>query len=276
MKVRLISSAVGIVGILALLYVASFWSYAIDIVLSIAITICIGEALNAGGVLKKYVLSIPCLLFGLLLPYLIYTPYLISLVYVLALLTFASMIFNHKNIYFYDVCFAVSFTALISFGMSSLISLYNDDRAMTVFFVVIGLAMPWLSDSGAYFAGVFLGKHKLCPEISPKKTVEGAIGGVIAGALLMLLTGFIFESLVFPLSDISREINYVNILIYGFICSFISMLGDLTFSLLKRNYKIKDFGSIIPGHGGLLDRLDSVIFTLPALYIIYSYLPILK
>lgn len=276
MKKRLLSAVVGIPAILILLFVASSFPFAIDIVLSVVSAICVGEALYAGKLLKKYFLSVPSILFGLSLPYIITTNYLKEAVYIYFLIALSSMIFFHKRISFSDVCVSFAFTIIISFGLSSIIPLFNIDRKFTVFYFVVGLAAPWLADSGAYFSGVFLGKHKLCPTISPKKTVEGAVGGVISGALLMLITGVVFDKLVFPCSEIVSEINYVNLFIISFICAIISILGDLTFSLFKRNFDAKDFGNIIPGHGGLLDRLDSVIFTFPALYILSGYLPLIK
>lgn len=111
------------------------------------------------------------------------------------------------------------------------------------------------ADIFAYFTGYFFGKHKLCPEISPKKTVEGAIGGVLGS---MLLCG-IFGYFIYP--D-----EFLHCLIIGAFGSVFSMLGDLIASVFKRKMGIKDYGNLIPGHGGVLDRFDSVIFTAPFVY----------
>lgn len=111
------------------------------------------------------------------------------------------------------------------------------------------------TDICAYFSGVFLGKHKLCPVISPKKTWEGAIGGVLGSVILCGVFGLIFCK---PL--------LVHCLIIGFAGSIISMFGDLTASVFKRKMGIKDYGNLIPGHGGILDRFDSVLFTGPIVY----------
>lgn len=111
------------------------------------------------------------------------------------------------------------------------------------------------TDAMAYFSGYLLGKHKLCPKISPKKTVEGAIGGVLGSIILCTIFGyFIADDLL------------VDCIIIGFCGSIVAQLGDLVASIFKRKMGIKDYGSLIPGHGGILDRFDSVLFTAPFVY----------
>jgi phosphatidate cytidylyltransferase len=111
------------------------------------------------------------------------------------------------------------------------------------------------SDICAYFTGMALGKHKLCPSISPKKTIEGAIGGVLGSTLLCGLFGY------FALPDL-----FVHCILIGAFGSIFSMAGDLVASIIKRNLEIKDYGTLIPGHGGILDRFDSVLFTAPFVF----------
>ena len=119
----------------------------------------------------------------------------------------------------------------------------------------------WGCDTCAYCVGKLCGKHKMAPVLSPKKSVEGAIGGVVGAALLTVIYGLIFRSAmggtmfhIFIMAAISA------------VGALISMVGDLTASAIKRNYEIKDYGKLIPGHGGILDRFDSVIFTAPIIY----------
>ncbi|MCR5636520.1 MAG: phosphatidate cytidylyltransferase [Clostridiales bacterium] len=276
MKKRIITAAVAIPVILLIFFAASSFSYILDIVLAIGIVLCVGEALNAAKALNLYMLSIPGIIIAGAIPFLIYTKYLIPAIYVYLLAAFAAIIFNSKKISFNNAVFAFCFTIIISLTISSVIALYNSDRRLCVFYVVVGLAAPWLTDAGAYFVGVTLGRHKLCPNISPKKTVEGAIGGVLCGTLLMIITGLVFNNLVFPSSNIDKSVNFVNLIIISFLCSVFSILGDLVFSMLKRNFDVKDYGSFFPGHGGFLDRLDSVIFAMPLLLITSEYLPLLN
>ena len=125
----------------------------------------------------------------------------------------------------------------------------------------------WGCDTCAYCAGMLLGKHKLAPVLSPKKTIEGAVGGVAGAALLGFLYGAYFEG------------SMTNMIQPGAIsaaacaiAAVISQLGDLAASAIKRNHNVKDYGHLIPGHGGILDRFDSMIFTAPAIYFAVLFL----
>ena len=125
----------------------------------------------------------------------------------------------------------------------------------------------WGCDTCAYCVGVLIGKHKMAPVLSPKKSVEGAVGGVAGAALLTLLYGFIFQS------QMGLETESVFLLAgISAVGALISMVGDLAASGIKRNYEVKDYGTLIPGHGGILDRFDSVIFTAPMIYYLALYL----
>lgn len=131
----------------------------------------------------------------------------------------------------------------------------NGVRLLRIFSLPLTLIIvlaTYGTDAFAYFGGYFFGKTKLVPYISPKKTVEGAISGWIGGTLFLLITLFIFTS----------NLNFFLILIISFSIPLVAQIGDLTFSLVKRNYNLKDFGSVFPGHGGVLDRIDSLVFTL--------------
>ena len=122
--------------------------------------------------------------------------------------------------------------------------------------VVIGACM---TDIGAYFVGSFLGKHKLCERISPKKTVEGAIGGFITGSLSSFLAFYFIA-----------KIGLVSSMIVGLVIGIVSQIGDLFFSTIKREYGIKDYGTILPGHGGMLDRIDSILLGLVCCYMLMT------
>ena len=126
----------------------------------------------------------------------------------------------------------------------------------------------WATDTCAYFAGYFFGKHKLAPVISPKKTVEGSIGGILGTLILMLTYSYIGAEVC----DV--RVNAVNVIILSLICGGVSQLGDLCASVIKREQGIKDYGHIMPGHGGVMDRFDSVLFAAPVVYYFIESLPI--
>ena len=136
------------------------------------------------------------------------------------------------------------------------------------FFVWLIFISAFGCDTGAYFTGMLFGKHKLIPSLSPKKTIEGAIGGVVVGTLLAVLFGLSVETM-FQLD----EVNTVLLcFVTGIVGSILSQIGDLAASAIKRTVGIKDYGTLIPGHGGVLDRFDSVMFTAPAVYYIMLFL----
>lgn len=125
----------------------------------------------------------------------------------------------------------------------------------------------WICDVFAYFVGTFFGKHKLIPKISPKKSVEGAIGGVVFDVIAFLLYGFLIGRFT------PHVPNYLVLAVAGFSLAVVSQIGDLVASLIKREFNIKDYGTIFPGHGGIMDRFDSILATSTVLAIICFLMP---
>ncbi|MEO8035196.1 MAG: phosphatidate cytidylyltransferase [Acidobacteriota bacterium] len=154
---------------------------------------------------------------------------------------------------------AIAVMATLYVGMlgGSLIRLRNDfqqpDGAHLVFFLLL---VVWLGDAGAYYIGKRFGRHKLSPRISPKKTIEGGVGGVVTAVIAAIVIHFTF----FPNFPIMHAV------IAGVILSICGVVGDLAESMWKRSASVKDSGSFLPGHGGFLDRFDSIFFTAPILY----------
>jgi phosphatidate cytidylyltransferase len=159
-----------------------------------------------------------------------------------------------------DAAFEIVMTLYISYGFSSIVLLRDMQYGEYVF--LIAFLVPWMSDAGAYFIGCNFGRHKLNPAVSPKKTVEGAIGGIMTGTLSVLIYGLVIDLLF----DLNAEYGWLAFA--GFVISVVSQCGDLIASLIKRHYNVKDYGNIFPGHGGVLDRFDSVIAAAPFLYIL--------
>ena len=123
----------------------------------------------------------------------------------------------------------------------------------------------WVCDTFAYFTGRFLGKHKLIPEISPKKTVEGSIGGIVFTIIAFVIYGLIVNKVW---GD-KIHLSYILLVVLGLASSIVSQIGDLVASAIKRQYDIKDYGKLFPGHGGVLDRFDSVMLVAPVTYIVF-------
>ena len=139
-----------------------------------------------------------------------------------------------------------------------------------VYLVWLVFLASWGCDTCAYCVGKLIGKHKMTPKLSPKKSVEGAVGGVIGAALLTVIYGMVFRGAM------GSEMSHVWIMAaISAAGALVSMVGDLTASAIKRNYGIKDYGKLIPGHGGILDRFDSVIFTAPLIYFLAANLIVL-
>lgn len=187
--------------------------------------------------------------------------YLITLVLVLLL----AMLKGYAYTTFEDVAVSVFAGALVPFGFSVFIRLRDmfQIEQFGIYLIFYGLICALATDSGAQLAGMAFGKHKMSPNISPKKTVEGAIGGLIFSLILNAVAMILYNRL----ADFKMDEFAVTVLLAACLpVSFLGMMGDLSASVLKRNFGVKDFGKIFPGHGGVMDRFDSSMFTLPVTY----------
>lgn len=269
MKARLLTAVIGIPAALGVLILGEHFNWIMNIIVALLCAIMIFELLSAKKLHNNPFVMVPCAVYALAQPFLFIFGYELIALYAFALVMFFILIINSTKISFSDVSFSILGTILISWGMNSILLLppmyYN---RISLFFVLC-LGVPWCADAGAYFTGVFFGKHKLCPRVSPNKTVEGFIGGILFGTLSSVAIGFVY-SFVYT----NAEFNYLVLLLIGVLASVVSVLGDLTFSLIKRYCNIKDYGSIFPGHGGFLDRFDSVIVSAPLVFFIGLYIPI--
>ena len=185
-------------------------------------------------------------------------------------LFFCILLATHRKTPVEHIAMTFMISLAIPLSMASAIYM-RDTYGMAVGMLYLGMSLggAWFSDTGAYFVGCAIGKHKLAPMISPKKTWEGVVGGIVVCLLGMLLLGKVFELLI-P----GAEVNYLALAVLAPFASVISIIGDLSASLVKRQFGIKDFGNIMPGHGGVLDRFDSVLFVLPLVWGIVQNAPI--
>ena len=276
MKERTISACIIISIALLAVILSEYIVY--PIVLALLGVVALFEVLRVVGVHDKPGIAIPAYLFALAFPIgaffltannAIYFLLAISGgMFVYLLLLMGISVFSKGKTSF--ACISEAFVAVvyITVSMTSLSLLRYFDRECGVWMVVLAFIIAWATDTFAFAAGKLFGKHKLIPEISPKKTVEGSIGGIVVCMIFCFVYGIgldlIFESIT---------VDYIVLGLCAFILSIVSQLGDLIASLIKREYDVKDYGRIFPGHGGVLDRFDSVLAVSTILLILSIVFP---
>jgi phosphatidate cytidylyltransferase len=242
------------------------------IVISLLSLIAVYEMSKCLGYNKNLFLTIPLYLIALALPifrcyvstnafFLSHIPAIFVGAIIYALI-YVMLRKNNDNLSEIITLYALSIFVISGFTSILLVRLMHNGKAI----YLLAFLGAWICDTFAYFTGMFFGKHKLIPEISPKKTIEGAIGGVIFSIIGFALYCLIWNSI----SD--YKLSYLTLCIYGFALAIASQFGDLIASSIKRQYKIKDYGSIFPGHGGVLDRFDGVLLVAPCLYVLNHFI----
>ncbi len=270
MKTRIISAAVGLVLLVAV--VCFFETAVLDVAVAALSAIAVYEMVKAVKLNDDKGFALICAAFGAFFSSTYFSNFgslseFIVLAYGIVLLLYAMR--NHKEVKVTDIAFVFMFTVMLPKAFSVLLLFRNQGAPYSYFFALLSLAVAWFNDTCAYFTGYFLGKHKLCPEISPKKTVEGAIGGVFGDVILCSVLAIIFSNMT------QSPINWVSFVLFLPVGAIIGILGDLCASVIKRQVGIKDYGNIMPGHGGVMDRFDSWVFVAPVLYIWNIYFPII-
>lgn len=180
---------------------------------------------------------------------------IIGIVIALSLILLIVTVFSYQSFSFEKAALTTFSTLYIGFAFMLLFEVRNKDLLLALFILIL----IWTADSGAYFFGKFFGKHKLIPHISPNKTIEGAIGGIVATFIISIILQLI----------IGFEDSTMNLMVITLLIAVFGPIGDLVESALKRHYNVKDSGAILSGHGGVLDRVDSWIFVLPVLYVFH-------
>ena len=268
MKVRLIISAV----LLPLLLIVLLFlpTVVTAVVVAAASALAAYELLHATGLVK----SLRLVIYSMLMAFLSILWCHFGMEYavaVLGILIFAALLFgelliSHGKLPFEQISLCFVAGIIIPLFLGALVRIHSLGYGR--FYILLPFLLAFTADSGAYFAGYYLGKHKLAPNISPKKTVEGAIGGVAAAVIGMLIYCLVLD-LAFDFTA-----NYLYAVSYGIVGSLASVFGDLTFSVVKRQTGIKDYGNLIPGHGGILDRFDSMVIVAPLTEILLTFLPV--
>lgn len=191
----------------------------------------------------------------------------IVFVIALCLVFLLAMLKGYAYTTFEDVAVSIFACVLVPYGFSIFIKLRDMfvNEQLGIYLIFYALICALATDTGAQLTGMAVGKHKMAPNISPKKTIEGAVGGLVFSLILNAVAMIIYNRT----ADVQLSKTFATIL---YACclpvSFMGMMGDLSASVLKRNFNVKDFGRIFPGHGGVMDRLDSSLFTLACTYVI--------
>ncbi len=184
--------------------------------------------------------------------------------FMMLVMLFCLLIFSNGTYTVADISITLFGIAYIIFLISFVTLTRNlQNGHLGIWLIFIG---AWATDTFAYFTGVGIGKTKILPKISPKKSIEGCIGGIVGCILVMLLFGLYFNSVL--------AVPLYHFVLLGGICGVVSQIGDWAASAVKRAMNIKDYGSIMPNHGGVLDRLDSILFTAPFVYFYISFFKI--
>ena len=293
MKTRIISGTVLVAVLIGLLFAATKWSPIMYIACAVLAAIGVYEALYATGIAKnkiitavgsvfsallilrpllpgRYILSANISGLSTVIPFIVYTIFggIANLTIIFALVQFALYLKFHKDIKLEGMLGMILLPIIISYAFLCFVSHVNRDTSL--FYVVLLFCWSAVADTGAYFVGVAIGKHKMAPVISPKKSWEGLIGGIVSSLLVTFLVCMLYQNCF----DV--KVNTIAVLIATPIFVLIGVLGDLTASLIKRKCEIKDFGKLIPGHGGVLDRFDSILMISAALSVMLSTFPLIK
>lgn len=279
MKQRILTASLLVCILLPVLFLSGTVFF--PIVAALFSFLAVYEMLCCLGTLKKLVISVPILSYAILLPLALFLfgntdglslgvmvmqsralflLFSFAAFVLLMFYLFAVAVFARRTISFSELSssFLAAFYVINSF-LAILLIRYGEHGHLYYLLCFVG---PWVTDIFAYFTGYFFGRHKLIPEISPKKTIEGSIGGILFTVLSFLLFGFVVQG------EIGEAPNYLLLAALGLLVSVLSQIGDLFASLLKRERGIKDFGNIFPGHGGIMDRFDSVLAVSPLLLIV--------
>lgn len=266
MKQRVISGLIG--ALILILFLISDRLF-LNIGMAAVSFVALLEMYEAVGLTKYLPLKILglCASFGFTYAYSADNKLLLPMLYCYILALFIMYMIKSSNLRLKDISKMFFLTIFVCFFMVHLVFIRKLELGeYLIWTVFIG---AFMTDTFAYLVGVFFGKHKLNEWLSPKKTIEGCIGGIFGSMGGMALFGFVMERFF------GLGVNYPMLVLLGLVSSIVAQLGDLSASRIKREFKIKDYGQIMPGHGGVMDRFDSVIFVAPLVYIFVSNIAVI-
>ena len=259
MRSRVLVSVIGVPIILVVILWAPVWVLAVTLALLSAIAAfelmrCVGVVKSAGQSCVLSNTAILGALFAVFVQYQ-YDDLYAALIVAYTLLIFAYAVYRAGEIKFQQIMAALFAMYALPYAFASFLRLH--EMGVHRAYLLLPLLFSFCSDTAAFFAGHAFGKHKLAPRVSPHETVEGAVGGLLGD----IVGGLVFA--FFVNAAFGERLDYLGIAVLGVGCSVIAQLGDLSFSLIKREFGVKDYGHIFLAHGGVLDRFDSVLFVAP-------------
>ena len=264
MKTRIISGTLGIgfLSIILFLYNTIVLNFAVSVVCALMVyeIFCVTKMTE-----KSFFMFVVSLIYAVVMPFL-KNQYikdfrmLVTIAYVIVNVFF--LLKQSKKIRVYDIFFCCVFSICLTMLTCNIIYIRSKLSPYGLYYVILFFIIPWVCDAGAYFTGLKFGKNKLAPEISPKKTIEGAFGG----AIFSILAVFVYNFIYLKINNFSVKLNILILVIVTVLGIVFSIVGDLCMSVFKRQNNVKDFGNIIRGHGGVLDRFDSWLFISATLY----------
>ena len=280
MKKRIISAAVAILLLVAVLFVSDEYKYIFNSLVSFLSGIAVLEVYTISNCTKHRPLVLFGVAWAVLVPFMgasLLKPYMAAVFFLYLVMNLSYMILHSHDLELKDEGLLFMLSSLIPVGFSMLVRLrdlgLNGTFGMAkrdgMFLLLCAFCCCWFADSGAYFTGRMFGKHKLAPTISPNKTVEGFIGGVVWNVVGLSALSFVYQ---IPSISAGAKVNLPFIISMAFIAAFLGALGDLSASHIKRVFGVKDFGNIMPGHGGAMDRFDSILLVAPFVYCMVIYL----
>lgn len=267
MATRAAAGFVLLLILFAVIFFAPVW--ALPIAVSVISASAVYEMLHTTGFLQQKRITAYAIVFSALIPIWVFFESIgelaLTLIFLYVFLLFIECITGTAGISFEKICGVFFASFVLPYFLSSLVRIFSFDNGR--FLILIPFLSAFASDVFALLFGMKFGKNKLCPEISPKKTVEGAVGGLLMGPVVIIVYGLIIEKYY------GFDVSYLRLVLYGLAGAFSGQIGDLSMSFVKRQFNIKDFGNIIPGHGGILDRFDSILFAAPLTEILIILLP---
>ena len=262
MKIRVIVALLCIPAFLVVLFLLP--PLGLCIFLSVICGIAAFELLRATKSASSMLFLVVSMLFAAGFPFFVFydlfPAQMYALIFAYIFIAFLTWTTRRERIRFKTLAFGVFAAVGIPFLFSSL--LHIQAMPNSIYIIILPFAAAWVTDTFAYFCGMLFGKHKLAPVLSPKKTVEGAVGGTFFCVVCIFFYGLILNNYL--------PVNYPVLAAYGLVCSVVAQFGDIFMSAVKRQYNVKDFSNIMPGHGGVLDRFDSVLFTAPVMLVLLS------